>query len=124
VLWEQEVGGLNPPVPTSFPDLFLVLCGGQEAARYPGLARTVAYKTLARANKTYTATMKSIADPYKQGLVAKRSRPGPFNTAPTSHDLAITAVEARDYNLVAGVSIALASPLDFVQPQLIKRGKQ
>ncbi len=33
---------------------------------------TVAYKTLVSANKTYTATMKSIADLYKQGLVADK----------------------------------------------------
>jgi hypothetical protein len=61
LLWEQEVGGSNPPVPTSFHDLFLGLCGGQEAAAQDQ-SRTLACNTPASASKTSTATLKSGAE--------------------------------------------------------------
>ena len=71
--------------------------------------------------------MKSIADLHKQGLVddSVKAKAIQYGTDfKRAHDLAITAVEAKDYNAVAGVSIALWILLDFVQPYLIKWGKQ
>jgi hypothetical protein len=106
------------------PSASLPGASGQQAAAQDS-ARTTAYKTLASANKTYTAAMKSIADLYKQGIVdeAVKARAIEYGNAfKQAHDLAITAVEAGDYHKVAGVSAALANLLDFVQPYLIKGG--
>ena len=88
--------------------------------------RTVAYKTLATLSKTYTATMKSIADLYNQGLVddtvkAKAIQYG--NAFKQAHDAAITAVESGGSFDTAGVTAALTSLLTFVQPYLTKAVK-
>jgi hypothetical protein len=116
--------------------LFLVIgCAGQ-ASNAPGdpsqqaavqdSPRTVAYKSLATMNKTYSATMKSFADLYRQNLIDDqvKAKAIEYGTAfQRAYNKAVDAAENDDFSPISGVSVALADLLDFVQPYLIKGGK-
>ncbi|MEW6657263.1 MAG: hypothetical protein AB1424_01255 [Thermodesulfobacteriota bacterium] len=88
--------------------------------------RTVAYKSLATMNKTYNATMKSLADLYRQKLVDDqvKARAIEYGTVfQRAYNKALDAAEYDDFSSISGVSVALAELIDFVQPYLIKGGK-
>ena len=117
--------------------LILVIgCAGQ-AGNAPSAAaqqtavqdspRTVAYKSLATMNKTYNTTMKSFANLYRQKLIDDqvKAKAVEYGTAfQRAYNQAVDAAENDDFNSISGVSMALADLLDFVQPYLIKGGKQ
>lgn len=117
--------------------IFLIAsCAGQ-ASNAPGAPsqqagvqdtpRTVAYKSLATMNKTYNATMKSFADLYRQKLIDDqvKTKAIEYGTAfQRAYNKALDAAENDDFSSVSGVSMALTELLDFVQPYLIKGGKQ
>jgi hypothetical protein len=89
--------------------------------------RTVAYKSLATMNKTYNATMKSFADLYRQKLIDDqvKAKAIEYGTAfQRAYNKAVDAAENDDFGSISGVSVALADLLDFVQPYLVKGGKQ
>jgi hypothetical protein len=117
--------------------LFLVAgCAGQasnapsappQQAAVQDSPRTVAYKSLATMNKTYNATMKSFADLYRQKLIDDqvKAKAIEYGTAfQRAYNKAVDAAEKDDFGSISGVSVALADLLDFVQPYLIKGGKQ
>jgi|GEM_PF-3084593 ABC-type glycerol-3-phosphate transport system substrate-binding protein len=89
--------------------------------------RTVAYKSLATMNKTYNATMRSLAELYRQKLIDEqvKAKAIEYGTAfQQAYNKALDAAENDDFGSISGVSMALAELLDFVQPYLIKGGKQ
>jgi ABC-type glycerol-3-phosphate transport system substrate-binding protein len=117
--------------------LFLVAgCAGQaskaqgaptQQAAVQDSPRTVAFKSLATMNKTYNATMKSLADLYRQKLIDEqvKGKAIEYGTAfQRAYNKALDAAENDDFSSISGVSMALADLLDFVQPYLIKGGKQ
>jgi len=118
--------------------LFLVVgCAGPAAGNVPGPTsqqaaaqdspRTVAYKSLATMNKTYNATMKSLGDLYRQKLIDEqvKNKAVEYGTVfQRAYNKALDAAENDDFSSVSGVSVALADLLDFVQPYLLKGGKQ
>lgn len=89
--------------------------------------RTVAYKSLATMNKTYNAVMKSLGDLYRQKLIDEqiKARAIEYGTAfQRAYNMALDAAENDDFGSISGVSVALAELLDYVQPYLVKEGKQ
>jgi len=115
--------------------IFLIAgCAGQtgnapsapsQQAAAPESPRTVAYKSLATANKTYTATMKSFADLYRQKLIDDQIKAKAIEYGrdfQRAYNKALDAAENDDFSSVSAVSVALADLLDFVQPYLIKGG--
>jgi ABC-type glycerol-3-phosphate transport system substrate-binding protein len=89
--------------------------------------RTVAYKSLATMNKTYNATMRSLADLYRQKLIDDqvKGKAVEYGTAfQQAYNKALDAAENDDFSSISGVSVALAELLDFIQPHLVKGGKQ
>ncbi len=87
----------------------------------------MAYKSLATMNETYNATMKSLGDLYRQKLIDEQVKPKAieYGTAfQRAYNKAIDAAENDDFSSISGVSVALAELLDFVQPYLLKGGKQ
>lgn len=89
--------------------------------------RTVAYKSLATMNKTYNATMKSLADLYRQKLIDDQVKAKAIEYGTVfqlAYNKALDAADNNDFGSISGVSVALADLLDFVQPYLIKGGKQ
>ncbi len=89
--------------------------------------RTVAYKSLATMNKTYNATMKSLGDLYRQKLIDDQVKAKAIEYGTVfqrAYNKALDAAENDDLSSISGVSVALADLLDFVQPYLVKGGKQ
>ena len=117
----------------------LVLVGGcaGPAGNAPGASsqqssaqdspRTMAYKSLATMNKTYNSTMKSLGDLYRQKLIDDQVKGKAIEYGKAfqqAYNKALDAAENDDFSSISGVSVALANLLDFVQPYLVKGGKQ
>jgi ABC-type glycerol-3-phosphate transport system substrate-binding protein len=112
--------------------LLLVSCSGPtaplpgalpQAAAVQDSPKTVAYKSLATMSKTYTTTMQTIADLYKQGLVNDQIKAQAIkygNAFKKAEDQVITQMEAGGDFSLSGVSAALADLLALAQPYLLK----
>ncbi len=101
--------------------------GASQQAAVQDSPRTVAYKTLATMNKTYNATMNSLGDLYRQKLIDEQVKTKAIEYGTVfqrAYNKALDAAKNDDFGSVSGVSVALAELLDFVQPYLVKGGKQ
>jgi len=77
-------------------------------------------------NKTYNATMRSFADLCRQKLIDEqvKGKAIEYGAAQRAYNKAVNAAENDEFSSISGVSVALAELVDFVQPYLVKGGKQ
>ncbi len=71
--------------------------------------------------------MKSLGNLYRQKLIDDQVKGKAIEYGTTfqrAYKKALDAAENDDFNSASGVSEALADLLDFVQPYLVKGGKQ